>query len=326
MDNLTAFGLNEPSLLDIIFVNIHPVYLVNIRKTCKLFHDRVKNIIPQLYQKWVVNIPLNKIRKDTQKWKFKELITCSLIMTPVPESMKLTRRDRILVNALLKRYPEDECLQYVDSKVNVSYTGKFFTTTEVLFLAYKYGYKSIVNSYANELWSLHPRLFSCLFEGTVFELHDDDALSEVMEELLTHPHISIDEYMHLLKICLNEETGTNNDFILGLEAVEFDEDEGNAYYLIGYFLALHVERNKLMTYLTDMEIRANIPSNKANYQFYNNFTIDSYSNLESITNLRGYASCLSIYNPQKYVEVMGNKSVFDQKITHPYYYRVRNLE
>lgn len=334
MDNLYAFGLVQKEHLDIIFVNIHPVYLTSIRSTCKLFQDRVDAIIPHLYQKWVVNLPLHTIRKDTEKWKFKELVVCSLNMFPVPESRKLKRKDRVLVNALLNGYSEEECLQYIgDENIGISYSGEFHIVTEILFLAYKYDYKQLINEVKGKGFDIYRKLFSSLFQETNFERDDEEAdISETIEQLLDHPHVSLDTYLSLLKICLSVEPGPHTDFILGLEAETFDEEEGNAYYPIGYFLALHVERTKLTSFLSSLGITANIPGNKTFHQFYNNHTIDSYTDLNSVTNIHGYAICVAIYRPHKYVELLrGNNivneliNVFDRLVIHPYYSRVRNL-
>lgn len=298
MNNLAAFGLDEISLLDIIFINIYPTYLTNVRATCKLFHSRINSLIPKLYQRWVVDLPLNIIKQDTEQWKFKDLIICSLTMSPVPDSMKLKRKDELIINALSKGYSEDECLQYMRVYLDMNYRGRH-NMSKILYLSYKRGYKLITNLFRDSRWDIYHKLFSSLFEGTAFQLEDIGDESEVIENLLYHPLMSIDEYMFLLKLCLTAQPESHIGFKLGLEAALFDENEVNCYYLIGYFLTLHVERTKLVNYLSSMNIVATIPGNKTFVEFFNNHTIDLYNDLDSVINTPGYLNSLCTYRPEK---------------------------
>jgi len=314
MENLTAFGLNEISILDIIFTYIHPVHITNVRATCKLFYNRVTNIIPALYQKWVVDLPQNEIKDRTKDWKFDKLIIYSLIMSPVPESLQLPRKERLLVNALLKHYPEEECLQYAQIGTCFSYC-KFTNLDEALFLAFKLGYQSIIDHLRNGILNSYFRatfnecyhnIFNAYFRGMPLKPEENIDIGETMDKLLEHPHISMDTYLDMLKICLTLQVEEHSHFISGLQAQTLNEEYESFYYSIGYFLALYVERNKLNQFLTDLKITVNIPGNKAAYQFYTNHSIDSWIGLESIPNMRGFINSLALYRPHIYAKLPQN--------------------
>jgi len=168
LSNLYSMGLNELSILDDICLHIHPVYLTSFRLTCKLFEQRVKFNIAKLYQRWVINLPLETIKIDTAKWEFKHLINCALIINPTPESIHLDTRKyrRMIMNGMINGCEEDVCIQLFHAmyeNLGIKWRDMYLSHMghNLIFLSWKYGYHKFrsvylkqINRYCHELGGL----------------------------------------------------------------------------------------------------------------------------------------------------------------------------
>lgn len=298
--NLHNMGLNEVAILDAIFINIHPVYLVPMRSICKLFKERIDSMIPNLYQKWVINLPLNIIHKDTKKWKLKHLIKCSLIMFPTPKSHKLRNNIQVIINSIITQCNEDMCISLFENMFFRK--GKGLRTApiyfimmnhDLIYLSWKYGYHKLRERYSdamsktnflgNNQFTFINRIYEAYFNKTSIDeyssLPNNDNL--LLVDALESKYIDMNEYCSIVELCLP--VLDKSLFVQGLEDQTYNVNGHGCYtYSSGYFLGSYLERSKLTKFLARNKIQVTIPINKEPYKIVNNKVPYQYKEEEEL--------------------------------------------
>jgi len=314
MENLTAFGLNEVSLLDNILLEISPMELQFIRCTCILFMERIHYLIPYLYRKWGVEKSIEDIRSETSAWKFESLVRCSLTYYPDTLSFQYGMLDRLCIYALKHGYSEAKCISYYRD-VHLD-RGNFTYHNEVKFLAWKRGYKILLNLCPFSL--VEDSIYKSYFEKSELRLSVNviDKVEQFIEQIQFNPHVSIEDYAGIISTCVSYIDVMKVDLIRGLEASVYDELDANYLYIAGYFLGCYLPELDLFT--------ANLPKKKAPYKFLNHTAMKFWTDEDigdiKLTPFSLLPLSLALYRPDLYVKRLPKLSQnYNKQILDPYY-------
>lgn len=213
-----------------------------------------------------------------------------------------THTSRSIIDALLRGKSEEECLMY---PILFQQNGCYNTYEEIHYLSWKYGYERLRSKLELVLpkeeqlsYSIRNAVYQSYFHGTPFPSsfeYEYEYVCYSIEQFLFNPHItSISEYAKLVAITLVSSSAIA-DFVRGLEAFTYNEEDADYYYIAGYFLGLHLPANELRL-LVSAHVPAVVflPCLREHYRFINP-KVSHLLTREDIPHLPNYL--VSTYRP-----------------------------
>jgi len=333
LSNLYNMGLNELHILDTILLNIHPFHLWRIRITCKLFVEEIKNITYLLYQKWVVNLPLQQIKIDTRNWSPNKLVEFASHVHPIP-SYHITNEklmNSVVFNYLKLHYPEYVINYYYDM------SSGYQNPITFLYYCWKYDYRSLrkkwMDNYPYFINHIMNNIYEAYFTHGFLRRYyiETEYMNKIIicGSLLNSTDIPPEDLINIIAMCLNYDIDdiAKRDLKEGIECQI--HTGGNIYKLIGYKLTIQFTKQQVQTLLNKLGIVATIPERTAidmkwtrKYRLSYKWNFDPklmYSTLNEEKKVT-FMKMLAWNRPDLYIKIPeGWTTELNSHITHPYY-------
>lgn len=312
-------------LWEAIILEIHPYYLGGLRCTSIVTKEFIDNMKSRIIRRWVLNLPLVTINEHMSKYRFSftDIIECSLYYYPQSISNKLYNSVDLCEQAIIKGYKEEDCVIYAQ-KIDAS-TYKTINLMRVIYLCYKYNYmellKSILPHFILSEYKMATHIYSYAFGKGPKPCIDYLLFEDSFCFLLDIEYESLEDYCHVLAICLNiclSYMSNLRIFIEGIQDTEYNKVYYSSIYRISYNLAYKLSKSQVNSILDKLGMNIDLPEKKEKPRYITGL-IPSLWNLKDYTDNICTNSYYSHYRPDLWIQIPDRFSKSGANIICPYY-------